>query len=587
VDAQITLEAYADENRALIHNGRCDEAIAICKHILRYYPKHVDTYRQMGEAYLEQGDLESAKELFRRVLSADPENVIAYVGLAAIFEQQHLLDEAIWHLERAYEIAPGNFEIHKELLRYYSEVESRPRQRLKLTLAGLARLYAQEGLHSQAIQEFRAIATESPARFDVRVALAETLWHVGRIREAADVAQSLIAQLPYCLKANLILGVAWKESGLPDSEMFLARAQELDPTNKIAQRLFGSRSPLIPARVVVPRYVKGAAPPPAPLPTPMRVGEQVSEELTPPPGELLEETPLDVSAAPEPEIEDAALAIPMDAESVPKPDLPVVNLPPWLRTEPSESIGTFPAAPVPEPEAAEETYVAPPAWLSEPEESAGKTSEAALPAWLTQTPTDETRIEPSAEEETRAEAEVPAWMRGIEQVSAAEEKAEMVEPPASEEVPDWLRQLQAETVPPAEPAREPEPELPPGAEYPMPDFLAPASPEPAAPPIVVETPAEEKPKRKRQPKGYARLVQARAYRDAGRLADALEEYDYLVQRAPRLVNEIIDDLEMITARADAPLDAQRILGDAYTRADRLSEALERYQFVLERTQDKS
>ena len=89
------------------------------------------------------------------------------------------------------------------------------------------------------------------------------------------------------------------------------------------------------------------------------------------------------------------------------------------------------------------------------------------------------------------------------------------------------------------------------------------------------------PKRKRQPKGYARLVQARAHRDANRLSAALAEYDYVVQHAPRLVNDVIDDLEVLTQRIDAPLETHRILGDAYTRADRLAEALERYRFVLE------
>jgi hypothetical protein len=39
-------------------------------------------------------------------------------------------------------------------------------------------------------------------------------------------------------------------------------------------------------------------------------------------------------------------------------------------------------------------------------------------------------------------------------------------------------------------------------------------------------------------------------------------------------------LEALLKRSDVPLDIHRILGDAYTRADRLSEALEEYRFVL-------
>jgi hypothetical protein len=120
-----------------------------------------------------------------------------------------------------------------------------------------------------------------------------------------------------------------------------------------------------------------------------------------------------------------------------------------------------------------------------------------------------------------------------------------------------------------------------------------------APPIVVEMPPAESAvqppaempaegtaaaiasKRKRQPKGYPHLVLAREHRDASRTQDALVEYDWLVQHAPRLVSSVIEDLEGLIARPDAPLEAHRILGDAYTRADRLPEALQRYQFVLE------
>src|SRR5919108_2035844 len=117
VEDQVTLPAYTDQVREMIKHDRNDEAIALCKHVLTHYPKFIDAYRQMGEAFLEKGDLENAKDLFRRVLSADPENVVAYTGLSIGFERQHLIDEAIWHLERAYELDPGNSELQKELLR--------------------------------------------------------------------------------------------------------------------------------------------------------------------------------------------------------------------------------------------------------------------------------------------------------------------------------------------------------------------------------------------------------------------------------------------------------------------------------------
>ncbi len=643
MDDQVTLEAYADENRALIHNGRNDEAIAICKHILYYYPKHIDSYRQLGEAFLEKEEYDHATDMFRRVLSADPENVIAYVGLASIFEQQHLVEEAVWHLERANEITPGNFEIQKELLRMYSEA-AKPRQRVKLSPAGLARLYDQEGLYSQAIQELRAIADESSARFDARVALAETLWHAGRIRESAETAQGILNSLPYCLKANLIVGAAWKESSLPDSATYLSRAQELDPTNKVAVRLFGARSPLTATEISIPRYIEGKPPrpqqAPATLPT-IETAKPIPEEETSPEwADFFSETPTQAA----PIVESVA------AETA-KPDLPGANLPSWLLSEtPSEGETTH------EPVETESTEEVTPAWLAGIEqteaaptdetpsaeakseklptwlEGAEETSETKPaeeeengPAWLAEQPSAEAAAQAPAET-TEAESEkLPAWMEDAGQPDAAftsaEEEIQVAEPESSEAMPDWLRALQSapvdevtpapqeetapiedyvtpvaeETKPAEEPVAEQEPvpaatpEEQPSADVGAETLRETESlilpPVPSAPPIVVEMPSAQPaaPKRKRQPKGYLRLIQAREHRDANRLGDALGEYDWLVQHAPRLAGDVIDDLEIVTARADAPLEAHRILGDAYARADRLSDALQRYQFVLEHT----
>ena len=51
--AEITLRAYVKEIDDLIEREKLDEAIAHCRHILQTYPKHLDTYRMLGKAYLE------------------------------------------------------------------------------------------------------------------------------------------------------------------------------------------------------------------------------------------------------------------------------------------------------------------------------------------------------------------------------------------------------------------------------------------------------------------------------------------------------------------------------------------------------
>jgi tetratricopeptide (TPR) repeat protein len=147
----VSLRDYGDEVRELVKADSNEEAIAICQHILRQYPKYVEAYRLLGEACLELGKPREAGDFFRRVLSADPEDVIAHVGLSMLFEDQEALDEAVWQMERAFELAPSNAEIRKELQRLYESRDGVERSRLKLTQGGLARLYVQGGLYPQAI----------------------------------------------------------------------------------------------------------------------------------------------------------------------------------------------------------------------------------------------------------------------------------------------------------------------------------------------------------------------------------------------------------------------------------------------------
>ena len=668
MDEQVTLTAYSDQIRDLIQHERNDEAIALCQHILRYYPKCVDVYSHLGQALLEKSRLADAKDVFRRVLSADPENMIAYVGLAVLLEQEQLIAEAVWHLERACELAPGHSELHQELQRLYHELDGRPRTRLKLTPGGLARLYMQEGLFAQAIQEWNAIVATDEKRFDARVALAQTQWLVGQLRAAAETAQALLQMLPYCLKANLILGVVWKEIGLAESEQYLQRAQELDPTNRVANAMFGARSPLPLAEPRVPRYVETVptvppaeavvaapvieeAPPSEPPPIDTAVFQPPvsvtdtglppwlvtpSPEIATPAVEETGETPdwlarlRQTTAPPEEEIVAPSIAESEQLEAVGELETPALPeeesaLPPWLAQVQRDEITT----PVPEaPARAEEL----PPWLAQPVQPTEPARAEELPPWLAQPvqPTEPARAEelPSwlaqpvqPTEPARAE-ELPSWLaqpaQPTEPARAEElppwiaQPAQPTEPARAEELPPWLAQpaqptepARAEEVPPwvAQPAQPTEParaeEVPPWIAQPAqptepareemlarpvtPAQLPPAEARPTRPPSEPRVPAR---KRKSALRGESHLILARAYRDANQIAEALREYDLVVQKAPRLVNQVIADLQVLAQRPGVPLEVHRILGDAYTRADRLAEALAEYRLVLERSSSR-
>ncbi len=238
-----TLRALVNQAERLVQNEAYQEAIALCQAILRRYPRYARCYRILGEAYLGLAEPEEAAKLFRRVLGVDPEDPVPYAGLAIIFEERGLLEEAIWQLERAFELAPSRDELRRELARLYRQRGSPAR--VQLTRAALARLYARGGLWNKALGELQELLAREPYRLDLRVTLARTLWRARRREEAARVAQAILDQTPNCLVARLILGTYWCQEGREEEGYALLQgAQELDPENREAARLLAGESPL-------------------------------------------------------------------------------------------------------------------------------------------------------------------------------------------------------------------------------------------------------------------------------------------------------------------------------------------------------
>lgn len=203
--AEIALRTYLEDIERLMGRELYDEAIAHCRHILTIFPLNVDAYRLLGKALLEKSQFVDAADVFQRVLSADPSDFVAHVGLAIIREEDGVLDQAIWHMERAYELQPNNTAILDELRRLYGKRDGREPGRIGLTRTALARLYIQGELYEQAITELQAALAEDPERMDIQVLLAEVYWRDEQPTLAAARCRAILARLPNCISANAIM----------------------------------------------------------------------------------------------------------------------------------------------------------------------------------------------------------------------------------------------------------------------------------------------------------------------------------------------------------------------------------------------
>jgi tetratricopeptide (TPR) repeat protein len=227
---EIALRTYTQEIKDLIDHGHFDEAIAHCQHVLETFPRHIETYRLLGKAFLEQGRHGDAADVFQRVLSAVPEDWLSHVAMAIVREDESNLDMAIWHMERAYEVNPSNPTVQQEVRRLRGRRDGVEPPKLRLTRSALARMYIKGGLYGQAIAEIRSALAEDPDRPDLQTLLASALLDSGAIQEAADICSTLLQKLPYCMEANRVLGLALLLSEkAEDAEKLFQRMESLDP----------------------------------------------------------------------------------------------------------------------------------------------------------------------------------------------------------------------------------------------------------------------------------------------------------------------------------------------------------------------
>ncbi|MFZ5822684.1 MAG: tetratricopeptide repeat protein [Chloroflexota bacterium] len=228
--AKVSLRIYNRDIENLVDRGQLDEAIAHCRHILNAFPKHLETYRLLGKAYLEAKRYPEATDIFQRLLMAVPDDFVAHVGMSIICDEQNKMDDAIWHMERAFEVQPSNSAIQAELQRLYGRRDGVEPPKIRLTRGALAHMYMQGELYAQATSEIKKMLEEDPNRQDMQVLLARAYFHAGQKTESAEVCNQLLRRYPYCLDANRVLVELLPATDRGEStQVYRQRVNELDP----------------------------------------------------------------------------------------------------------------------------------------------------------------------------------------------------------------------------------------------------------------------------------------------------------------------------------------------------------------------
>jgi tetratricopeptide (TPR) repeat protein len=233
--SKVALRVYTREIESLIDQGHVEEAVAHCQHIIKTYPKHLETYRMLGKAYLEARRYNDAVDIFQRVLMAVPDDFVSHLGMSIVRDEQKDLDASIWHMERAFEANPSNAGVQGELRRLYGRRDGLEPPKIRLTRGALAQMYTKGGQYPQAISEIRSVLAEDNSRFEMKVLLARAYFRAGQKLEATEICEELLKQYPFCLDANRILAEILPGTSLAQSvEVYKKRIHALDPYAALA-----------------------------------------------------------------------------------------------------------------------------------------------------------------------------------------------------------------------------------------------------------------------------------------------------------------------------------------------------------------
>lgn len=229
--AKVALRIYNHEIENLITQGHVDEAIAHCRHILKTFPKHLETYRLLGKAYLEARRYNEAIDIFGRLLMAVPDDFVAHVGLSIIRDEENKLDDSIWHMERAFEAQPSNAAIQGELQRLYGRRDGMEPPKIRMTRGALARMYVTGELYPQAIAEIRGVLAEDSQRADMQVLLAFAYFKSGQRADATDISNQLLKRYPYSYDANRIMVelLPATTGSIESTQVYRMRVSEMEP----------------------------------------------------------------------------------------------------------------------------------------------------------------------------------------------------------------------------------------------------------------------------------------------------------------------------------------------------------------------
>jgi len=239
--------------RALLREGKLDQAETVCDQILRIEPTNARALDLMGEIAYRRGAFEAALDFVLCAAERDPSRALYHAHLGVILTRLRRFDGAISAYRTALQWSPHDAEVHfnlgntfmaagekdEAIASYRKAIASKSAfvsgyKKLAAALDGVGRF-------DEAVDAYRAVLSINPSDAPAQNQLGEALENTGQLREALAAYQSAIDLAPEFALAHLNFGFAlMQDKRFPEAVTAIGRAIDLDPGNALAHYHLGN-----------------------------------------------------------------------------------------------------------------------------------------------------------------------------------------------------------------------------------------------------------------------------------------------------------------------------------------------------------
>jgi len=226
----IPLRAYQRKIESLIEENDIEKAIFQSGLLIKQFPKNIQSWQCLSKALLQKQEFELAERVFDIILNIEVDDFVSHIGKSIAAENRALLEDAIAHMFRAFEIQPTNEGLQNEIKRLIKKKDGIEPNKIHLTRGALIKMYLRGELYEQALSEARIGIQEHPDKIDFQITLAESSLKTGDYMKAIDTCIAILNKLPYCRRANEIMVELLNQSIEENiAEIYVKRLTELDP----------------------------------------------------------------------------------------------------------------------------------------------------------------------------------------------------------------------------------------------------------------------------------------------------------------------------------------------------------------------